>query len=142
MTQDSQVRALRIAFVAGAITDALALVPMLSPGLARILWGFDNQNAAYQLAMGYGASLMLGWTLLLIWAYQKPIERRFVALLTMLVIVGLALTQLLVVLGSNVTFTRMLPTWFLQTVLLTLFAYGYFYQSPRPDLRRQHWNLY
>ena len=33
-------------------------------------------GADYRYAMGMGASLMLGWTALLIWADRKPIERR------------------------------------------------------------------
>jgi len=32
--------------------------------------------------MGIGGSLMAGWTLLLLWAVRKPIERRAVILLT------------------------------------------------------------
>ena len=35
-----------------------------------------------RLIMGIGGSLMTGWTLLLIWAVRKPIERRVVILLT------------------------------------------------------------
>lgn len=73
MTQE---KSLRIAFLAGAVTDALAIVPMLLSSLAMLLWGCEDVSGAYWFAMGYGASLMLGWTVLLIWAYQRPIERR------------------------------------------------------------------
>ncbi len=106
---------------------------MLSPALARILWGFANQNGSYQFAMGYGASLMLGWTGLLAWAYRKPIERRFVAVLTMLVICGLAVTELIAVLSGDMLLARVAPTWCLQAVLLALFVIGYYY----PALRRK-----
>ena len=37
-----QVRILQIAFLVGAITDAFALVPMLFPSMARLLWGFED----------------------------------------------------------------------------------------------------
>ena len=84
-----QERLLRTAFVAGAVTDGLALVPMLVPAAARLLWGFDDPSGAYRFAMGYGASLMLGWTALLVWASRRPLERRFVAALTVLVIYGI-----------------------------------------------------
>ena len=33
---------LRTAFLAGAVTDALAVIPMLSPSMARLLWGFED----------------------------------------------------------------------------------------------------
>ena len=60
----SQEKVLRVAFLVGAITDALAILPMLIPPLAKLLWGFEDVSGAYQFAMGYGASLMLGWTAL------------------------------------------------------------------------------
>jgi hypothetical protein len=53
-------RLLRIAFLAGAITDAGAHLPMLWPPLAGLLWGFRDVSGSYRFAMGYGASLMLG----------------------------------------------------------------------------------
>ena len=62
-----------MAFMLGAITDALALVPMLLPPMAKLLWGFDAATGPYRFAMGYGASLMFGWTVLLLWAYARPI---------------------------------------------------------------------
>jgi len=79
--------------------------------------------------MGYGASLMLGWTVLLAWAYQSPLERRFVAAPTVLVIYGLVLTEVIAVASGHLQAWRMLPTWGLQMVLLVLFAGGYHYRS-------------
>jgi len=124
-----QERLLRIAFVAGAVTDALALVPMLFPPMARLLWGFDDPSGGYRFAMGYGASLMLGWTVLLMWAYQRPLERRFVAALTVLVIYGLVVTEIVAVASGHMPAWRMLPTWCLQAVLLGLFAAAYHYRT-------------
>jgi hypothetical protein len=118
---------LRTAFLAGAVTDALALFPMLVPPIAALLWGFEDVSGAYRFAMGYGASLMLGWTVLLVWAYQKPLERRFVAALTVLVIYGLVTTEVVAVLTGRLALWRMLPTWGLQATLLALFASGYHY---------------
>ena len=60
-----QSQLLRVAFAVGAITDALALLPMLIPALAKIIWGFADVSGPYRFAMGYGAALMLGWTGLL-----------------------------------------------------------------------------
>ena len=65
----------------------------MSP-FTKIFWGFSDLNGSYYFAMGYGASLMFGWTLLLIWAYCKPLERRFVALFTSLVVIGLVVTEI------------------------------------------------
>ena len=118
---------LRAAFLAGAITDAFALAPMLFPPLARLLWGFEDLSGPYRFAMGYGASLMAGWTALLVWAYQRPLERSFVAALTVFVIYGLAATEVVAVLAGHVAASRMIPTWFVQAGLLALFAGGYHY---------------
>jgi uncharacterized membrane protein len=126
----AQGRWLRIAFGAGAITDALALVPMLSPTMARLLWGFEHPTGGYFFAMGYGASLMFGWTVLLLWAYQRPLERRFVACLTLLVIAGLVITEVVLVVRGEMALARMLPTWAIQAVLVGLFGKGYFGLGP------------
>jgi len=75
---------------------------------------------------------MLGWTLLLVWAYRRPLERRFVAALTVLVIYGLIATEIAAVLAGAMPAWRMIPTWCLQAVLLALFAGAYHY----PALRR------
>jgi len=120
---------LRIAFAAGAVTDALALVPMLFPPMARLLWGFDDASGAYRFAMGYGASLMAGWTGLLVWAYQRPVERAFVAALTVFVIYGLVATEVVAVACGALPVWRMAPTWVLQAALLALFASAYHYPA-------------
>ena len=41
--------------------------------------------------MGIEGTLMACWTILLIWALRKHIQRRFVILLTALVVLGMAL---------------------------------------------------
>ncbi len=128
---DPQVRLLRCAFLLGAITDGLALIPMLVPDMAAVLWGFSDLTGSYRFAMGYGASLMLGWTVLLVWAYQRPLERRFVAALTVLVIYGLVATEVFAVVSGAMPAWRMVPTWCLQTALLALFATAYHYRTVR-----------
>ncbi len=130
-----QERWLRVAFLTGAITDAVAVVPLTVPSVARLLWGFDDPSGAYQFVAGYAAALMLGWTALLLWAYRRPLERRGVAALTVLVIYGLALTEVLAVRAGHLEASRMVPTWILQAVLLALFAGGYHHAAMRRVLR-------
>jgi len=122
---------LRLAFLAGALTDAGALLPMLFPRLGNLLWGFRDVSGSYHFAMGYAASLMLGWTVLLLWAYRRPLERRFVAALTVVVIYGLILTEVVAVHSGTLDAWRVVPTWCLQAVLLALFAGAYHYRSLR-----------
>ncbi|MBC8402671.1 MAG: hypothetical protein H8E14_14385 [Candidatus Marinimicrobia bacterium] len=122
---------LRLAFAAGAITDGHAIVPMLCPYMAKLLWGFDSFSGQYFFAMGYAASLMLGWTVLLIWAYNNPLECRFVALLTLVVIAGLFLTEIAIILAGTIDLINIIPTFAIQIVLAYLFLTGYLYSAPK-----------
>jgi len=126
---DRHAQLLRTAFFAGAVTDALAVIPMLSPTMARVLWGFEDLGGPYRFAMGYAASLMAAWTGLLLWAYQRPVERAFVAALTVFIIYGLAATEVVAVVSGTLPAWRMIPTWVLQASLLALFAAGYHYPA-------------
>lgn len=119
---ESSERLLRIAFLAGALTDALAVVPMLMPRVASLVWGVEKPFGDSILATGYGVALMSGWTILLLWAGRRPVERRGVAALTILVICGLMLTEVTAVVSGAVAASRMTATWLLQAALLFLFA--------------------
>lgn len=129
-----QEQLLRTAFLLGAITDALAVIPMLFPPIAWLVWGFEEQTGPYRFAMGYAATLMAAWTGLLLWAYQRPLERAFVAPLTVFIMYGLVLTEIIAVLTGAMPAWRMVPTWILQAGLLGLFASAYHY--PALSLRR------
>jgi hypothetical protein len=65
--------------------------------LGQLLWGFTDLSGPYKFAMGYAASLMLAWTILLVWAYRDPLPRRFIAALTVLVIYGLIAAEIVAV---------------------------------------------
>jgi hypothetical protein len=118
---------LRVAFLTGAIVDGAMIPLMLIPALARIFWGFDpSGSSSYQFAMTIGAALMLGWTLLLIWAYRRPIERRGVALFTIIVILGIAAANIYAVVSGLIPASRMFVSWVMQLFLLMIFCMGYF----------------
>lgn len=112
---------LKATFLIGALTDALALVPMLCPAFAKSIWGLDVLSGSYFFAMGYGASLMFGWTLLLIWAYQKPLERRSVSLFSSFVVAGLVATEIVSTAYGIIEVGKILTTIALQSFLLSLF---------------------
>jgi hypothetical protein len=130
-TMPREERLLRLAFLLGAVTDALALIPMLSPPMTQLLWGFRPEPGPYSFAIGYAAALMFGWTLLLLWAYRRPLERRFVAALTVFVIYGLVAAEIVAVARGDMALGRMLPTWCLQSFLLVLFASAYHHSTVR-----------
>jgi hypothetical protein len=126
---------LKLSFLVGMITDALALIPMLFPSMARLFWGFDNFTGIYYFAMGYGASLMLAWTMLLYWAYRKPLERRYIALFTSLIILGFVITEIVAVCNNYILLSKVIPSFILQAILLTLFNYSFFISGNRKMLK-------
>ena len=82
--QSKRLFVIKITYWLGIAADALWTVGLLVPGVFGILTGNPDfhPDAQTRLIMGIGASLMAGWTCLLIWAVRKPIERRGVLLLT------------------------------------------------------------
>jgi hypothetical protein len=116
---------LKATFLLGAAVDAGALAPMLNPGLAKLLWGFDRSDGQYGFAMRMGAALMAGWTLLLLWAALKPVERRAIAPMTLVVIAGIAGAEAAAVASGDIEFSKALPSWLIQAALTVLFLAGY-----------------
>jgi len=125
MLEKNKIFWLKCSFLIGAITDAFALIPMLCPAAAKIMWGFDSFSQSYYFAMGYGSSLMFGWTILLIWAIRKPLERRIVALFTIIVIIGLVATEVIASIYGFIKICKLIPTFVLQAILLFIFSYSY-----------------
>lgn len=123
----SAVQWLRASYRVGAAVDAAAAVQMLNAwlfGLGMGLGGFAPGDD-YRYAMGMGASLMLGWTALLLWADRSPVERRGVLLLTVLVIAGLAANQLVAVRAGFLPLGPVAAIWGLQAALTVVFLYSY-----------------
>jgi hypothetical protein len=116
---------LKTALIFGIIVDGAAVFPMVIPRVAKAFWGFEEFTGVYYFAMGMGASLMLGWTLLLIWAYQKPLERRGVLLLTGVVVLGIITAQIALISLGYLPVGRFVVSFVLQAVALILFWGGY-----------------
>jgi len=109
---------LRVSYWAGAVADGIAARRMLFPKIA--------DGAEYRYAMFLAASLMLGWTFLLIWADRKPLERKGVLLLTVCpVITGILLSEIYAVAQGVVQFSGVLPTVVLLVGLSILFTFSY-----------------
>jgi hypothetical protein len=123
------VRWLRLSYWAGAILDALATLSMLSPDLFAATNRLPDfhPGADYRYAMGMGASLMLGWTALLLWADRKPLERKDVVAITLVpVVLGLVVNEIFAVREGFLSAEAMAPVWVAQTFISVLFAFSYF----------------
>ncbi len=119
---------LRISYWIGAIIDGFATIPMLFPKYARIVFGFPEftPESTYRYAMGIGAALMLGWTVLLLWADQDPLARKGVLLITVFpVILGILGTEVYAVATGFIPLSKVIGTWALQILLIALFSGSY-----------------
>jgi len=104
MNEPKNMFLIKLAYWLGICADALWAIGLLFPTVFGILTGqpdFDP-DVQIRLIMGIGGSLMTGWTLLLLWAIKKPIERRFVILLTAFpVVFGLTVVTYIGYAGGN-----------------------------------------
>lgn len=128
MKNNDAIHWLRMSYWARAILDTLAALSMLFPSLFAATNRLSNFHPGieYRYAMGMGASLMLGWTTLLLWADRKPLERKGVLLLTLVpVVLGLALNEIVAVRAGFLSLQATAPVWLVQTLISTLFVFTY-----------------
>ena len=87
----------------GIAADALWAAALLFPPVFGVLTGVDDFSPDWQMqsVMTIGGVLMAGWTVLLLWAVQRPIERRFVILLTAILVTAFFLLALVNILKGN-----------------------------------------
>jgi FtsH-binding integral membrane protein len=118
---------LRVSYWAGAVLDLLAGLTMLFPALFAVNKQLSSfyPTPAYRYAMGMGAPLMLGWTVLLLWADRKPLERKGILPITLLVVFGLVVNEIVAARTGYITAAALVPTWVVQAVLTALFIFSY-----------------
>lgn len=123
------VRWLRRSYRAGALIDALAAAGMAYPRLYGPTLRFDSRfrrsAPEFTYAMRAGAPLMAGWTVLLLWADHRPLERRGVLPITVLpVIAGLMANDRDAVRRGWLSGPSVAPVRALQLALVGLFSYS------------------
>lgn len=139
MNKHNAVFWLRVSFWIGVVIDLIAASAMLFPKFTQIILGFEPiPDPAYRFAMGMASALMLGWTTLLLWADQDPLARKGVLLITVFpVIFGFVGTEIYAVASGFIPLGKMVPTWMLQILIISLFAASYLnaVHYERKDLR-------
>jgi hypothetical protein len=114
----------------GIIMDVISCLPLLVPSLGAQMYGLTTVPSGedYLYMSRMSAVFMLGWTLLLLWAVRKPVERRGVILLTVFpVLVGLALAPLGAVMSGMIPLPNIVPLWIWQAFLAVLFLLAYLF---------------
>lgn len=120
----------------GIVADALWAIALFVPRIFGTLTGtpdFDP-DLDFRLVMAIGGVLMTGWTILLLWAVRRPIERRFVILITAFpVVFGLFMIALAQVLQGN-----SFQIWILvKTTILFVSMFGSYVLATRMTHRHQ-----
>jgi hypothetical protein len=124
---------INIAFGIGAVTDGLAIIPMLSSRVGAKLFGGDASNTdfKYRYAMAIAASLMAGWTLLLLWGICSPMERRGILLLTVFpVITGIVFAFVFAIKHRLVKISSVIPLWIHLSVVSIYYVAVYVLSIP------------
>ncbi len=131
-----QVIWLRLSCWTGAVIDALAALLLTIPGFAVWFSGVDLPLAwpAFRTSNAQAAALMWGWTLLLVWADRRPVERRGVVALTIFPVLAWLITSRLQEMWIyQAPLERCLPLLFLQLGLVTLFGYSLWVNRKAPS---------
>ncbi len=95
---------IKLAYWLGIVADSLWAVLLFFPQIFGRLTGSPDFSPELQtrLIMAIGGILMTGWTLILLWAVKKPIERRVIILITACpVVLGLFMVALIGYLKAN-----------------------------------------
>ena len=110
---------LRASYWIGAVADAVVGIRMLMPEAMG--------EAGFRYAMGTSASLMFGWTLLLIWADRRPVQRKGILLITIFpVIPCLMAAAVYSVLDGVFPVARAVPLWILGASAICLMGFSYY----------------
>lgn len=126
MNRRQRILLLRVSFWLGAIIDAIAAIQLMLPEVWINFYGLSTQpSPILTYALATGATLMWGWTALLIWADRKPLERKGVLLLTVIPVVGLSLNNVYAAALGLSSIQTIVPTLTLQCVLAGLFLFSY-----------------
>ena len=123
----TKIRLLRLSYWIGAFADLIVGIAMVYPKFLALALRLEEPPLAIETrcALGIGASMMFGWTVLLLWADRKPFERKGVLVLTVVVILGLALTIIYGFLGGYIPLASAVSVWVFQTFLIVLFLFAY-----------------
>jgi hypothetical protein len=107
---------LRLSFWVAAIADFLVAVMVLIPDLP----GDD-----YVISMGQMAAVAFSWGILLIMAARKPMEHRWIAVPTMLVVFLLGAVSLHALVTGLLPATILIPSLVASVLVFTLLLVGY-----------------
>ena len=135
----NRIKLLRVSFWVGAILDGIYAINMGLMWLIDSYSGFDpiklirfTEGLQSRYSWGIACSLMTSWTILLIWADRKPLERRGILMLTAFPLVsGLLLDTFYAISVNLVNSREMLALQTVYVFLIILFTSSYLLTRPQ-----------
>ncbi|MFH1188973.1 MAG: hypothetical protein V1652_03985 [bacterium] len=128
----NRIKFIKTCYYIGAVADLIATIPLVFPKAAQVMFGINTLNVGndYLYVSRIGASLMIGWTVLLIWGSLKPIERKGILFLTIFpVVLCLFIASICAVTSGFITVKSMMPLWIFYAILIPLYGSAYYYVS-------------
>ena len=117
---------LRISYWWGIIADAVMAILMLFPKLFVRFMNVDlDPDTGFSYGLRYGAPLMIGWTILLLWADHKPVERKGILLVTLPVVTGYVIIQVYSLVAGLASLGQTVPLFVMQAGMISLFTFSY-----------------
>ncbi len=118
---------LRISYRTGAVADGLVAAVMFAQAAFATRSPLTDYvpEIPYRYALGLAGSLMLGWTLLLLWADRRPVERRGILVITNIVLVGLMGCALFALAAGFMPARSVVALLLFQGTLFVLFMASY-----------------
>ena len=109
---------LKFSYLIGAILDALVAIQMFSPDILTLTTGVSSfaPTSNYLYASYMSGVMLISWSVLLIWGYLKPVQRKDILLITVLPVIGLMIS------GALSTTAGFLP-WLTTIVYLAIEAF-------------------
>ncbi|MFX0203304.1 MAG: hypothetical protein ACFFCW_44945, partial [Candidatus Hodarchaeota archaeon] len=133
MDEKTKILLVRAIYGTGVVLDALfalemTLITVFGESFAvYTLPEKTVSDLSYRYAMGIAATMMWGWTVLLIWGAQDPLERRGILFLTAFpVITGLMLSNVFAASKSLISSRSGLLRPIIFIALFAMFTSGYF----------------
>lgn len=124
---DRRIIWIRLAYWLGILGDLVAAVYMLFPQLDKSSFNSGiTSDLVFGLGTRRGAHLMIGWTILLLWADQKPVERKDILLITLCPVEAGRLVYLVYALLEGFAApAQTISNLIIEGIFIAVFAIGY-----------------
>jgi hypothetical protein len=119
---------LKVSYIVGAILDALVAIQMFIPDLLTLTTGIASftPGSDFLYASYMSGVMMIGWTVILLWGYKRPVERMDILLVTAFpVVIGLMINDILSATAGFLPWLTATIFLGMQVFLVVLFTISY-----------------